>query len=276
MPTDKKRTPGTHNASPLAPPPAAGSEPPKPLGTSTSPLTSNLRFKRQPSDNPVWTKIQSLSADQRVFLAPNFESVSKKLKKLDYYNIIFLFNPRTESRPTHTKDALKQAFLDNVRPLIQPYILPATPVRMETDASEVDFDPLNRKTTKAMLSKAIHQKAPKCNIPTTATIEDTLIAYKYHVDPQLPLPAPKRFIKRPRTIPLTRLQHESIEDILLALRYFAPCVFVRSLAMTKSCLMDIYAQFVHDEEPSSPLIPGYHYTILDLSPSDFQIQDSSF
>ncbi|EGG02329.1 uncharacterized protein MELLADRAFT_110190 [Melampsora larici-populina 98AG31] len=77
------------------------------------------------------------------------------------------------------------------------------------------------------------------------------------------------FDSRPRTVPINRLKSESMEDILLSLRYFAPRVFVRSLAMNKGCLTDLYIKFVHDGTPNSPLILGYHYTLLDLTALDF-------
>lgn len=269
---DRRRTPGPHNGSPLSPPAGEGSEAPRPHpGQATSPLTSTLCFKRQSAANhPLASKVQAFSTDQQLFLAHDFESVSEKPKKLDYYNIIYLFNPNTKSRPGHTKDLLKKAFLDEVRPLLLTFLLPPSPEAMQTDSTEPDFDPLDRKTTQGMLSKPISIKAPKFNLPASATIDDTSIAYKYFVDPQLPLKPNDRFVKRPQTVPINRLKGETIEDILLALRYLAPNVFVRSLAMNKPCLVDIYTKFVHEEEPSTPLIPGFHYTIWEISAADFE------
>lgn len=262
----KKRNPGPQSGSPLSPTAREGSEPPKAHpGQATSPLTSPVHFKQQSAaEYLIASKVQAFSADQRLFLAHDFESVSQKPKKLDYYNIIFLFNPNTKSRPGHAKDALKKAFLEEVRPRLLPYIVSPTPVAMETDSAEPDFDPLGRRTTRGMLLKSISIKDPRFKLPASATIEDTLIAYKYYVDPQLPLKPNTRFVKRPRTVPVNSLQGETIEDILLALRYLAPNVFVRSLAMNKTCLIDIYTKFVYEEEPSAPVIPGFHYTLLDI------------
>jgi hypothetical protein len=220
----------------------------------------------------VAAKVQAFSKDNLVFLAHDFDSVSQKPKKLDYYNIIYLFNPTTKSRPHHGKDDLIQAFKDEVRPMLKPFILPPPPTAMETDSSQPDFDPLSRKTTRSMLTKAILSKDAKAEIAPGATIDDILILYKYYVDPALPIPANNRFFQRPRIIPVNRLNGETIEDLLLALRYLAPSVFVRSLAMNKRCLVNLYIQFVHDETPSGPLIEGYHYTILNLSPSDLQAE----
>ncbi|EGG10394.1 uncharacterized protein MELLADRAFT_103382 [Melampsora larici-populina 98AG31] len=154
----RTRNPSLANGSPLSPP----GEGPKP--GQTSPLASAQRFQRPPPEDPVAAKVQSLSAEARIFLTYDFES--------------------------------------------------------------------------------------------------------RYVDPQLKLPANDCFTKRPRTVPINRLKSESMEDLLLALRYLAPRVFVRSLAMNKSCLMDLYIKFVHNKTPDSPLILGYHYTLLDLSPSD--------
>ncbi|EGF97991.1 uncharacterized protein MELLADRAFT_113919 [Melampsora larici-populina 98AG31] len=264
---ERKRTPGPHNGSPLSPPAGEGSGAPNPqLGQATSPLTSTLRFKRQSAaEYAVASKVQTFTTAQRLFLAHDFESVSKKPTKLDYYNIIYLFNPGTKSRPGQAKDVLKQAFLDEVRPLLLPYIVAPPPVAMETDSTEPDFDPLDRKTTRGMLSKPISIKAPQFNLPTSATINDTLIAYKYYVDPQLPLKPNDRFVKRPRTVPVNRLKGETIEDILLALRYLAPNVFVRSLAMNKPCLVDIYIKFVHEQKTSYVNVICHATSVFQLS-----------
>lgn len=258
----RTRNPSSANGSPLSPP-GEGSRP-----GQTSPLASAQRFRRPPPEDPVAAKVQSLSTEARIFLTYDFDSISHKPLKLHYYNIIYLFNPATKSRPGDKKDALKKVFIDEVRPLLKPYLLPPPSTPMETDSADLDFDPLSRKTTRPMLVKAILSKSPKTDVSPGATIDDVLILYKRYVDPHLKLPPNDRFTKRPRAVPINRLKSESMEDLLLALRYLAPRVFVRSLAMNKSCLMDLYIKFVHDKTPDRPLILGYHYTLLDLSPSD--------
>lgn len=135
---------------------------------------------------------------------------------------------------------------------------------MDTDHDQIDFNPLGRKTTRPMLSKAIAKKAPDFKIPTSATVDDILIAYKFYVDRDLALPVNNRFTRRPRTVNINRVKNETVEDLLLALRYFAPSVFVRSLATNKECLMALYLRFVHDvEDTDVPLILGFHYTMLE-------------
>ncbi|EGG00600.1 uncharacterized protein MELLADRAFT_67628 [Melampsora larici-populina 98AG31] len=271
MPPRNTRTPSTSNGSPLSPPPGNGARPNPASTTSPLAMSSPHHLRRPPADNQVLKKVQSLSTDdQRIFLAHDFEKVSKKPTKLRYYNIIHLFKPDSPRKPTDLKDLLKDDFIKQIRPILKPYILPAPIVSMDTD-QEADFDPLGRRTTRQMLVKAIERKSTETTIPASANIDDVLILYKHYVDCDLKLPTNQRFIARPRTVPIQRLKGESIEDILLALRYYCPCLFVRSLAMNKDTLMDIYIQFIHDERPHSPLIPGYHYTILALGPSDFDI-----
>lgn len=261
----KKRTSYSHG-SPLSPSGIhpAGSNPrsgPPPLANNPAAASSG---RRPSADLTIWSKVQSFSEDDHIFLTRDFESVSEIPKKLDYYNIIYLFNPRTKSRPSHNKPVLKDAFLREVRPLLLPYLLAPPSVAMETDGDQLDFNPLDRKTTRPMLSKAIAQKAPDFKIPSSATIDDILIVYKFYVDKDLAIPVNNRFTRRPRIVNVNRVKNETIEDLLLALRYFAPSVFVRSLAMNKECLMAFYLHFVHDvKDHGIPLIPGFHYTILE-------------
>ncbi|EGG07412.1 uncharacterized protein MELLADRAFT_105982 [Melampsora larici-populina 98AG31] len=277
MPPGRKRTPTASNGSPLAETagPSGHSRSPTgpshPLAPPTSPLamSGTHHLKRPPLKDPIYAKVKGLSENQRLFLVHNFDKVSHKPTKLQYYDFIRLFNPKTKSRPSDKKESLKAAYIKEVRPLLKSQILPPVSTTMETNTKDVDFDPLGRKTTKKMLIDAIEKKDPYAMIPTGATIDDVLVLYKHYVDPQLNLPVKTRFNKRPRTIPMSRLKGESMEDILLALRYAAPCVFVRLLSMNKSTLMDLYIKFVHDKTPSSTLILGFHYTILDLSASDF-------
>ncbi|EGG01313.1 uncharacterized protein MELLADRAFT_92607 [Melampsora larici-populina 98AG31] len=273
----KTRTPSTANGSPLSPPPntTAGDSKPSAIGP-TSPLGtgSGAHYpRRRPSENPVYRAVQSLSKEDQIFLTHDFEKVSNKPTKLQYYNIIRLFKPDTTSKPSDRKDALKAEFVTKVRPLLEPYLSPPPEVSMEP-GPDLDFDPLGRKTTQAMLVKAIEHKSPDADIAPGANIDDVLILYKYYVDPQLKLPLNRRFIARPRTVPIERLKAESMEDIIVALRYFAPSVHVRSLAMNKNTLMDLYIHFVHDRPPQSPLIEGYHYTTLELSQSDSEAMES--
>lgn len=149
-----------------------------------------------------------------------------------------------------------------VRPLLKLYITAPAPVPMDTDLND-DFDPLSRKTTWKMLLNAIAKKYPE-DVPAGATIDDLLILYKHCVDPALKLPASQRFTERPRSIAIHRLKSKTMEDLLLALRYHAPQLFVRSLSMNKATLIDLYIEFVHNEKPSKPLVQGFHYTILDV------------
>ncbi|EGF98273.1 uncharacterized protein MELLADRAFT_113683 [Melampsora larici-populina 98AG31] len=236
--------------------------------SSGSPLgPENGGFPRgvNPPTSTQPTSFQAPPAGTRTRRGSSDHGVRAKPKKLQYYNIIFTFNPATTSRPTNLKESLKNAFLTDVRPLLVPYLLPAPAVKMDTDAGQEDFDPLGRKTTKPMLVKAILQKRPTTTIPPGATIDDILILYKHYVSPGLVIPPNRRFIEKPRTVAAPRLKGESMEETLLALRYYSPSVFVRSLAMNKECLIDLYIQFVLEETPRSPLIHGFHYTILKTS-----------
>lgn len=279
MPPRNKKNPSTSIGSPLSPPPGNGARA-NPASTPASlPISSPQHLKGPPGDNQVFKKVQSLSTDdQNIFLAHDFEKVSKKPTKLRYYNIIHLFKPDTPRKPTDLKDLLKYDFIKHIRPILKPYILTAPAVSMETDQA-ADFDPLGRRTTRQMLVKAIEQKSPETTIAAAATLDDVLILYKHYVDRDLKLPTNRRFTARPRIVPIQRLKGESVEDLLHALRYFYPCLFVRSLAMNKDTSVDIYVQFILDGQPQSPLIPGYHYTMLALRPSDFDVDtevDSQF
>lgn len=267
-PKTRRRTPTAENGSPLSPTADNLSRSQIPSGNPTSPLgMSSQTFKRQPTENPIYTKVQSLSKEDQIFLTHDFQKVMNKPTKLQYYNVIRLFNPQTKSKPGDLKEELPNTFMTEVRPLLKPYLFPPPTLSMDTN-QQPDFDPLGRKTTRTQLVNAILHKNPNATIPTAANIDDVLILYKNYVDPQLALRVNDRFIKRPRVVSIEQLKKESMEDIVLALRYYSPKVFVRSLAMNKDTLMDLYIRFVRDEEPRAPLIRGFHYTIIELSASD--------
>ncbi|EGG05687.1 uncharacterized protein MELLADRAFT_63995 [Melampsora larici-populina 98AG31] len=180
-PREVKKCTASSHGSPLSPTGVhpAGSN----LCSGPPPVANNpaaASSGRHPSvESIIWSKVQSFSENDRIFLTRDFESVSKTPKKLEYYNIIYLFNPGTKSRPSHSKTELKDAFLREVRPLLSP------------------FKPLDRKTTRPMLSKAIAKKAPDFKIPSSATIDDILIVYKFYVDKDLAIPVNNRFTRRP-------------------------------------------------------------------------------
>ncbi|EGG05995.1 uncharacterized protein MELLADRAFT_107057 [Melampsora larici-populina 98AG31] len=230
----RKRSPTTQNGSPLSPPPdstTSGVKPPSPNPTSPLGISSSHHLKCPPVDNPVLEKIQRLSDDERkLFLAHNFDKVSKKPNKLQYYNILYLSNPGTSSRPSHLKESLINNFLTNVRPLLKLHLLPPPAPKPTEPAS--NFDPLGRRTTQQMLTTAIRQSDPDATLPALANIDDVLILYKEYVDPELKLPVNE------------------------------------SLAMNKETLMDLYIKFVRDETPRSKLILGFHHTLLHLTASD--------
>lgn len=143
--------------------------------------------------NDVVEKIQRLPGNLQVFLDHNFESKAESVKNIQYYMMIYHFNSKTKARPTHNKTKLKQLFNEEVKALILPFRKspPQVCEPMQTEdakPADDDFNPLHRKTSKLMLSKAITKRVSDFVIAPTARIEQLLWLYKAKVDPDLALP----------------------------------------------------------------------------------------
>ncbi|EGF97281.1 uncharacterized protein MELLADRAFT_70096 [Melampsora larici-populina 98AG31] len=137
---------------------------------------------------------------------------------------------------------------------------------MDTDVPEtVDFDPLSRKTTRQMLVGAISKKVGKFLIPDIARIDHLLWLFKAKVDKDLRLPQKPEFSQRPRVLKEDRLKGETVEELRHALQVYAPHIFVYSIALRPSCLIDLYVKFVIEGNlpPERTPVLGFHYAVID-------------
>lgn len=214
------------------------------------------------SDHPLLPMVQMLPSDLHVFLQRNFEEISSGIINLKYYRVLVHFNPKTTSRPTHTKEKLKADFLEKLRPHLEPFLIdppkPSTPAGADID---LDFDPLHRRTTRAMLTAAILSQRPGTTIASDARIDQLLILYKKYVDPDLVLPANTEFSRKPKYLSAAKASKKTMEYLRFSLQCHAPNIFVHSVAMTHPLLLDLYIKFVAEEDvPEERLVLGYHYS----------------
>ncbi|EGF98212.1 uncharacterized protein MELLADRAFT_96084 [Melampsora larici-populina 98AG31] len=234
-------------------------------GPSTPTPQSNSTKSNPVSDHPLLPLVQMLPNDLYVFLQRNFEEISSGITNLKYYRVLVHFNPKTSARPTHTKDKLKADFLEKLRPHLEPFLIdppkPSTPAGADID---LDFDPLHRRTTRAMLTAAILSQRPGTTIASDARIDQILILYKKYVDPDLVLPANTEYSRKPKHLPVAKAAKKTMEYLRFALQCHAPNIFVHSIAMTHPMLVDLYIKFVAEEDvPEGRLVYGYHYSKID-------------
>lgn len=215
----------------------------------------------------IVAKAELIPIDLRACTLHDFKP--KVLTRLQLYRLMFHFDPNTKCRPNHSKTSLETAFSTDVAPLIRPFVSaapPVTPVKMQTDGedAENDFDPLSRKTTRAMLAEAISKRDPTLNISSSARTDQLLWLYKDVVDPKLPLGDYPEYGNVPRILKGYGVKQLSIEELRHALHVHAPQIFVHTVALTKPCMINMYHRFVSEEPIKSEcrLILGYHYTII--------------
>lgn len=254
----------TTSAMKSSPAPHLPSEPPQSQPPYLAPHDPMATVKHV--STVAWSLVQSLPGDLHLFLEADLEANYSKITKLQYYRILLHFDPATKSRMSHNKDVLTAAFQKHVLPLLVPFMKPRPSTPMETDQdpkSQLDFNPLGRKTTRKMLMEAIKRKAPHVPIPPAARRDGLVLLYQAHVDKDLVIPGQTEFIKKPHYLKPNAVADEDMEDLRLSLQCHAPNVFIHSAPMTHQVLVDCYLHFLL-EEPINPgaLIRGFHYSII--------------
>lgn len=221
------------------------------------------------SDGYIVDMVQTIPGDLRICLDHDFQLKRSQLTQLQLYCLLFHFNPKISGQPTHKIDSLFDKFISDVQPLISSFISPPPPppeVLMQTDSNDddKDFDPRGRKITHAMLAGVITKRDPKFNISTSARTEQLLWLYKDVVDPQLPLAKNTKFSYIPRVLKGQRIKEISIEELRHALQVYAPHIFVHTVGLTKSTLVNMYLKFIAEEPlpENHRLVLGYHYAII--------------
>lgn len=211
-------------------------------------------------------KVKTLPDTLQVFLDHDFEAKRDKIKNLDYYLVLYHFNPKTAGRPSQKKSKLQDEYDKEVKSLIQPYMRPPPmpSEAMETDNPDSDFDPLHRKTTRPTLVAAIKKAAPGYSIPDTARIDQLLWLYKAKVDPDLKLPQATEFSRKPKALLVGRVEKETAEELRHGLQVHAPRIFVHSIALTHPSLVNLYIHFVCEAKLPEDRVPvlGFHYAVL--------------
>lgn len=231
---------------------------------------SRSQKARQPnriSTESFEAKIESLPDNLLVFLDHDFEAKRNNIKNLQYYQVLYHFNRKTKGRPSHKKSKLQEAFNDELKEMIKPYIRPPPVITepMQTDeANTLDFNPLSRKTTRGMLVAEIKKKSPGFTIPDGARIDQLLWLYKHKVDPSLDLPKLTEFSRIPRALSVERLARETTEELRHGIQAYAPQIFIHSIALTHPSLVNLYIHFVIKSELPPDRVPilGFHYAIM--------------
>ncbi|EGG00612.1 uncharacterized protein MELLADRAFT_93098 [Melampsora larici-populina 98AG31] len=261
MKVDSQLLPTTQGLNTSTPPKGTNTTQQPSYKDNTRPESSSMNYL---FNHPLWPKIQTLPETLHVFLRSDFDSIASKTTNLDYHRVLYHFDPKTKSRPSHTKAKLKKDFDDNLKPLLLPFAI--DPPKPDADASEtsppdIDFDPLHRRTTRAMLSQAILSRRPGYSIASDARIDQILILYKAFVDPDLLLPVNREFIHKPKCLTADKARQKTIEYLRFALQCHAPHIFVHSVSLTHPLLLDLYIKFViEDPVPDGRLVCGYHYS----------------
>ncbi|EGG08155.1 uncharacterized protein MELLADRAFT_105101 [Melampsora larici-populina 98AG31] len=228
--------------------------------------SADAKQESSPSDDnrlhPLWHAVQTLPGALRKFLDHDYMSQKKSIKKLEFYLILFHFNPATTSRPTHLKASLVAEFEKDWLPLLKPFISPAPPTDMDTD--EDDFDPLASSTTRRMLKEVIQRRAPHAHIASVAKIDGLRRLYKQYIDPDLQLPKSTEFTRKPRAVKEKALKGLTIEQLRFAIQARSPEVFIHTVGLTRPICLALYIKFVGEGavEPDI-LIEGFHYSIIE-------------
>lgn len=161
---------------------SSGSSPPllsEPPSNPIPPLRATMASQHT---SYIWSLIQTLPEDLRIFLEEDYELHYKKITKAHLYRVLVHFDPKTKSRMTHLKAELNAAFKKDLLPHLEHFLIPRPPPSMETDDITPDFNPLGQKTTRKILLEAIKRKAPHAPIPTSARRDGLLLLYKQYVD----------------------------------------------------------------------------------------------
>ncbi|EGG04321.1 uncharacterized protein MELLADRAFT_89500 [Melampsora larici-populina 98AG31] len=256
---------------------------PSPMGTTSFSAARNVTNIVDITKNPLYEKVQKLDSTLQPFLQHDWETNRKyNLTKLKFYNILHHFNPSTTSRPTHKKDELKSAFKKDLLPKLQPFCSPPPPPadsHMDTDDG-LDFDPLHRSTTIAMLASTIHKINPRVNISSVALKDEVLALFKHYVNPNLRLPHNSDYTGRPRIVSSSFVPKLSIQALRHALQSYHPELFLNYSVLRLPNYISLYRLFLLEEvqntDVSEELVPGYHYWInVDLLDTESTKQRAS-
>lgn len=239
---------------------------PSPLGTTSFSAPRN-ETNSNITQHPLYEQVQNLDEELRPFLNHDWETNRKyKLTKIKIYNILYHFNPKTTSRPTHQKNALIAVFKRDLLPKLLPFCTTAPPIvesDMETDDG-IDFDPLHRNTTIAMLASTIHKYHPHVTISSAALKDEVLALYKHYVNPNLNLRQNADYTRRPRTVQSKLVPKLSIQALRHALQSYNPELFLNYQVLRLPNYISLYRLFLLEEHQNSDeeeLVPGYHYWI---------------
>ncbi|EGF99540.1 uncharacterized protein MELLADRAFT_112584 [Melampsora larici-populina 98AG31] len=176
-------------------------------------------------------------------------------------------SPSNNQLEINTKDKVPHSAQPNTQSLKEPSfpkVFPSTAAGgfvRDDIAAKVD----SRKTTRQMLVGAISKKVGKFLIPDIARIDHLLWLFKAKVDKDLRLPQKPEFSQRPRVLKEDRLKGETVEELRHALQVYAPHIFVYSIALRPSCLIDLYVKFVIEGNlpPERTPVLGFHYAVID-------------
>lgn len=219
------------------------------------------------TQHPLYDAVQNLNSDLQTFLQHDWETNTEyKHTRLKYYRILHHFDPETESLPSHRKDVLVKEF-KKLLPKLSAFCLPPPPPpdEMDTDDPTLDYDPLNRRTTIAMLKSVIESKKPQVHISSVALKDDILALYKHYVNRDLELPNKDKFTKRPRVVHPRMVSKLSIHELRHAIQAHHPEVFLNVPVLRLAHYVSLYHMFVIEEPlggDAEDLVPGYHYWII--------------
>ncbi|EGG09050.1 uncharacterized protein MELLADRAFT_104293 [Melampsora larici-populina 98AG31] len=232
---------------------------------STLPPQSQFSHSHIPHDqsgNPIAPLIQTLHSDLYVFLEPGHESKLSKITKLLIYRVLLHFNKASKSRLTQNKGVLYDTFKKDLLPHLIPFQLPSPPTAPTLGSEIPDFNPLGRKTTRKMLREAILRSAPDTEIPSGARTDGLQLLYQAHVDKDLVIPGQTDKIRPPRVVRSHEVESQDMEELRFALQVHAPTVFVHSIPMSHTVLVNLYRMFILEENiPYGKLVLAAHVSL---------------
>ncbi|EGG04296.1 uncharacterized protein MELLADRAFT_89530 [Melampsora larici-populina 98AG31] len=248
------------------------SDPKKVHLKSSTEATSNPNYTPL-SQHPLYPKVQSLHVSLHPFLYHDWESNGAyNLTSLKYYNILLHFNPSTKARPNKNKKILIDMFKSDLLPQLAPFCTSPTAAptsyAMDTDDdqdTDTDFDPLDRRTTIAMLCDAIRSKNSRVNISSVALKDEVLALYKHFVNPFLQGLQKSSYTSKPNVVSSKRLEKLTSHQIRHALQAHHPEVFVNCPVLKVSHYKALYRKFVIEDkklDTEEELVEGYHYWII--------------
>ncbi|EGG10881.1 uncharacterized protein MELLADRAFT_92228 [Melampsora larici-populina 98AG31] len=249
----------------LSPTPNPTSEPPLNSSDKTTFFANSIPL----TQHPLYAKVKTLHDSLHPFLCHDWESNDTyNLTSLKYYNVLLHFNPNTKARPTKLKKILIDMFKTELLPQLAPFCIPPpAPLssQMETDQEDIDFDPLDRRTTVAMLSDAIRSQSSRVSISSVALKDEVLALYKHYVNPYLAGLKKSTYTRKPNIVSSNRLDKLTTHQIRHALQAHHPEVFVNCPVLKISHYKALYRKFVMDEPKlakEEDLVEGYHYWII--------------